>query len=54
VLGSLPLEPGRPSSIICHTVKGKGVDYIENNLEWHHKSKLAPEAAQDLLCRLGG
>ncbi len=53
VLGRLPLEPGKPSSIICHTVKGKGVSYIENNLEWHHKSKLAPAAVQDLLGQLG-
>nr|WP_164879800.1 transketolase [Pseudodesulfovibrio sp. S3-i] len=32
--------PGKPTAIICHTVKGKGVDFAENNLAWHHKSKL--------------
>jgi len=39
-LGSVPFTAGRPSAIICHTVKGKGVDFAENNLAWHHKSKL--------------
>lgn len=25
----------KPSVIICNTVKGKGVDYMENSIEWH-------------------
>jgi transketolase len=33
---SLPFEPGKPSVIIAHTVKGKGVSFMENNLKWHH------------------
>lgn len=32
-----PFEPGRPSLILAHTVKGKGVSFIENQLGWHHK-----------------
>ena len=28
------------SAIICHTIKGKGFDFAENNPEWHHKSNL--------------
>ncbi|WP_019986684.1 transketolase [Rudanella lutea] len=27
---------GRPKAIIAHTVKGKGVSYMENRLEWHY------------------
>jgi len=27
---------GRPKVIIAHTVKGKGVSYMENRLEWHY------------------
>ncbi len=42
-LSSLPLEPGKPSALICHTVKGKGVPFMERDLSWHHKSKLAEE-----------
>jgi len=27
-----------PTVIIAHTIKGKGVDYMENKLLWHYKS----------------
>jgi transketolase len=37
-LADLPLEPDRPSAIIAHTIKGKGVSFMENNLAWHYKS----------------
>ena len=33
---SLPFEPGKPSVIIAHTTKGKGISYMENQLKWHH------------------
>lgn len=33
---SLPVEKGKPSVIIAHTTKGKGVSYMENELKWHH------------------
>jgi transketolase len=26
---------GKPVAIICHTVKGKGVSFMENDIEWH-------------------
>jgi transketolase len=29
---------GKPSIIIAHTIKGKGVSYMENKCEWHGKS----------------
>lgn len=28
---------GRPSAIIAHTIKGKGVSYMENDYNWHSK-----------------
>jgi len=28
----------RPKVIIAHTIKGKGVDFMENQLSWHYKS----------------
>jgi transketolase len=37
-LTELPLELGRPSVIIAHTVKGKGVSMMENQLAWHYKA----------------
>lgn len=30
-----------PQAVICHTVKGKGVRSIENNPQWHHKTKIS-------------
>ncbi len=36
VFASLPFEKGKPSLIIAHTVKGKGVSYMENSIKWHH------------------
>lgn len=33
---ALPFEKGKPSAVIAHTIKGKGVSYMENELKWHH------------------
>jgi transketolase len=44
----LPLADDRPTAVICHTVKGKGVFFAENDPNWHHKAKI--EA--DLVTRL--
>ena len=38
---SLPMEQGKPSAIICHTVKGMGIKSVENNPRWHHKSHIS-------------
>jgi transketolase len=38
---SLPLQADRPTAVICHTVKGKGIAFAENDPNWHHKSKFA-------------
>ena len=32
----MPFETGKPNLIIAHTVKGKGVHFMENNVKWHH------------------
>jgi transketolase len=29
----------KPRAVICHTVKGKGIGFAENNPEWHHHAK---------------
>lgn len=34
---AVPFERGKPSVIIAHTTKGKGVSFMENQLKWHHK-----------------
>ena len=33
---SLPFTEGKPSLIIAHTIKGKGISFMENQLKWHH------------------
>jgi transketolase len=35
---ALPLEAGRPTALIAHTVKGKGVSFAENTYVWHSNS----------------
>ena len=51
-LGRLPFSSGRPSAVICHTVKGKGVDFVENNMDWHHKNSVTAEEIQALYAAL--
>ena len=35
---ALTKKSDRPIAIVANTVKGKGVSYMENRLEWHYKS----------------
>ncbi len=44
---------GKPIAIICNTVKGKGVSFIENNIAWHN-NKLSAEDRDRALRELGG
>jgi transketolase len=37
-------HPAGPTFIIAHTVKGKGVSFMENNVEWHGKAPKPAEA----------
>jgi len=32
----LPFTEGKPNLVIAHTIKGKGVSYMENVIKWHH------------------
>lgn len=43
VLSALPLEKHKPTAVIAHTIKGKGVSFMENKLLWHYRS---PDQAQ--------
>ena len=44
-LTACPWEPGKPSCLIAHTIKGKGVDFMENNLLWHYRNPNDQELA---------
>ena len=35
-LNSGPFEKGKPNFIVAHTIKGKGVSFMEGALKWHH------------------
>jgi len=35
--GSVPFAPGKPSCLIAHTTKGKGVGFMENRVLWHYR-----------------
>jgi transketolase len=37
---------GRPVMIIAHTIKGKGVSFMENQVVWHGKAPCREEAEQ--------
>jgi transketolase len=53
VFARLPVEAGKPSVVICHTIKGAGIDCVEHNLQWHHKSGMREDEAQALLDGIG-
>ena len=41
-----PFKQGKPSLIISHTVKGKGISFMENNNKWHGGSAIEEFANQ--------
>jgi transketolase len=52
VLRRGPAASGKPTAIICHTVKGKGIPFAEHNPEWHHKAKVKPEVVAEMYAAL--
>ncbi len=52
-LATVPWEENKPSVLIAHTTKGKGVSFMENKVEWHYKSPTA-EQMKVALKELGG
>jgi transketolase len=36
-LGAVPAERERPTCVIAHTHKGRGVSFMEDRAEWHHR-----------------
>lgn len=48
VFSRLPLDVGKPTCIIAHTHKGKGVSFMEDQVGWHHRVPSKHELAQAL------
>lgn len=38
-----PSETGKPVAVVANTIKGKGVSFIEDRVEWHHKVPTAEQ-----------
>ena len=51
-LASLPLAARKPNAVICHTIKGKGIPFAENNPDWHHKAKIGTEEVSNMITAL--
>ena len=45
-LKKLLKNKNKPKILICHTIKGKGVNFMENDNNWHYRSPTRDELAQ--------
>ncbi len=51
---NLPFDGAKPSAVIAHTIKGKGVSFAESDAAWHHKSRLSDDVIAELYAAIGG
>lgn len=52
VLGGLPMIAGKPTAIICRTVKGKGLPAAEGQAAWHYRHGIDSECAAAMRAEL--
>lgn len=45
-LSSLPDGSGKPAAILAHTVKGRGVSFMEDDNNWHYRIPRAEEVRE--------
>ncbi|MFD1106747.1 transketolase [Sphingobium olei] len=53
LLEGSPWEAGKPMMLIAHTIKGKGVSFMENKVEWHYRNP-TPELLDAALAEIEG
>lgn len=46
-------QADKPTAIIAHTVKGKGIGFAENNPKWHHHAKFEKDVLDEINKSLG-
>ena len=46
LLAGLPFAAGKPSCVIAHTTKGKGVSFMENTVLWHYRTARGEELSR--------
>ena len=51
-LATIPFEADKPSCLIAHTVKGKGVSFMEDDVLWHYRNPQGKEY-EDAIQELG-
>ncbi|MBI4179184.1 transketolase [bacterium] len=37
IMRSVPGKSGKPTALVAHTVKGKGISFMEDNNDWHYR-----------------
>ena len=42
-LSTVPAEPTKPTCVLAHTTKGKGVSFMENSVLWHYRTARGEE-----------
>ena len=47
-LSRIPSVTGKPTCLIAHTVKGRGVSFMENSVLWHYRTARGNEYAKAL------
>jgi len=52
-LAEAAAQTNGPTVIICHTIKGKGVSWMEDQPLWHGSVKMKPDETCDALLQLG-
>jgi transketolase len=45
---ALPATPGKPTCVLAHTTKGKGISFMENTVLWHYRTARGQELAAAL------
>lgn len=48
LLALVPTDEPQPTAIVCNTIPGKGVDFMEHKSEWHGKPPTKEEAQRAL------
>jgi transketolase len=49
ILDAIPAAAAKPTAIVAHTIKGKGVSFMEADLEWHYRPPSAADLERALL-----
>ncbi len=47
-LSQVPFQTGKPTCVIAHTVKGKGISFMEDRLLWHYRTPQGEEYEEAL------